>query len=113
MLLLSFPSPLHPHLSCFRTTPWLPLVSSLGPPLLPPPHPCSRSRSRSRAQVSGSLIVCIDRATRLVKAQQGAGKEYVCIARLHSAVESQAKVVQAIETLTGEGEGMGRNARLA
>lgn len=32
-------------------------------------------------QVTGNLIVCIDRATRLVKAQQSAGKEYVCIAR--------------------------------
>ncbi|GJP33505.1 hypothetical protein CLOM_g18040 [Closterium sp. NIES-68] len=52
-------------------------------------------------KVSGSLIVCVDRATRLVKAQQGAGKEYVCIARLHSAVDSEAKVVRAIETLTG------------
>jgi hypothetical protein len=51
-------------------------------------------------KVTGSLIVCVDRATRLVKAQQGAGKEYVCVARLHSAVESVAKVAQAIETLS-------------
>ena len=34
----------------------------------------------------GCLIVCIDRATRLVKSQQGAGKEYVAIFKLHSAV---------------------------
>lgn len=37
-------------------------------------------------------------------ARQGAAgswKEYVCVARLHSAVESVAKVAQAIETLTG------------
>jgi H/ACA ribonucleoprotein complex subunit 4 len=52
-------------------------------------------------KVTGSLIVCVERATRLVKAQQGAGKEYVCVARLHSAVESVAKVARAIETLTG------------
>mmetsp|Transcript_35637 Transcript_35637/g.87660 ORF Transcript_35637/g.87660 Transcript_35637/m.87660 type:complete len:486 (+) Transcript_35637:55-1512(+) len=53
-------------------------------------------------KVTGSLIVCIDRATRLVKAQQGAGKEYVCIARLHSAPEGgKAAVQRAIETLTG------------
>lgn len=52
-------------------------------------------------KVTGSLIVCVDRATRLVKAQQGAGKEYVCVARLHSAVEDVAKVARAIETLTG------------
>ena len=37
-------------------------------------------------QVTGNLIVCIDRATRLVKAQQSAGKEYVCIARFHGKV---------------------------
>ena len=53
-------------------------------------------------KVTGGLIVCIDRATRLVKAQQGAGKEYVCIARLHSAPEGgKAAVQRAIETLTG------------
>lgn len=46
--------------------------------------------------------MCVDRATRLVKSQQGAGKEYVCIARLHSAVEGgRAKVARAIEMLTG------------
>ena len=37
-----------------------------------------------QAQVTGNLIVCVDRATRLVKSQQGAGKEYVALARLHS-----------------------------
>ncbi|ERN08369.1 hypothetical protein AMTR_s00148p00049800 [Amborella trichopoda] len=52
-------------------------------------------------KVPGSLIVCIDRATRLVKSQQGAGKEYVCIARLHSSVPDVAKVARALETLTG------------
>ena len=53
-------------------------------------------------QVTGSLIVCIERATRLVKAQQGAGKEYVCICRLHSAPDGGLpKVARAIETLTG------------
>ncbi|KAI3926430.1 hypothetical protein MKX01_041123 [Papaver californicum] len=52
-------------------------------------------------KVTGNLIVCIDRATRLVKSQQGAGKEYVCIARLHSAVQEMAKVARALETLTG------------
>ncbi|ODV90414.1 hypothetical protein CANCADRAFT_106344 [Tortispora caseinolytica NRRL Y-17796] len=51
-------------------------------------------------KVTGCLIVCIDRATRLVKAQQGAGKEYVCVVRLHDAVE-HADLGRAIETLTG------------
>ncbi|KAL1191558.1 H/ACA ribonucleoprotein complex subunit 4 [Cardamine amara subsp. amara] len=52
-------------------------------------------------KVTGNLIVCIDRATRLVKSQQGAGKEYVCVARLHSAVPDVAKVARALESLTG------------
>ncbi|KAL8041505.1 hypothetical protein ABFX02_10G169100 [Erythranthe guttata] len=52
-------------------------------------------------KVTGNLIVCIDRATRLVKSQQGAGKEYVCIARLHSKVPEVSKVARALETLTG------------
>ncbi|DBA03127.1 TPA: hypothetical protein N0F65_003374 [Lagenidium giganteum] len=52
-------------------------------------------------KVTGCLIVCVDRATRLAKAQQGAGKEYVAIVRLHSAIEGQAKLARAIETLTG------------
>ncbi|KAL1329227.1 hypothetical protein HN51_046361 [Arachis hypogaea] len=53
-------------------------------------------------KVTGNLIVCIDRATRLVKSQQGAGKEYVCVARLHSAVPGDStRVARALETLTG------------
>jgi len=52
-------------------------------------------------KVTGCLIVCVERATRLVKSQQGAGKEYVAVLRLHNAVEGEAKVARAIETLTG------------
>ncbi|KAI7874640.1 H/ACA ribonucleoprotein complex subunit 4 [Lichtheimia hyalospora FSU 10163] len=52
-------------------------------------------------KVTGCLIVCIDRATRLVKSQQGAGKEYVCVLRLHDAIEGEKKLLQSIETLTG------------
>ena len=52
-------------------------------------------------KVTGCLIVCINRATRLVKAQQSAGKEYVAVVKFHSAIEKEAKVAQAIETLTG------------
>ncbi|KAI8874304.1 putative rRNA pseudouridine synthase [Ramicandelaber brevisporus] len=52
-------------------------------------------------KVTGCLIVCIDRATRLVKAQQSAGKEYVAVLRLHDAVADEKKVTKAIETLTG------------
>uniref|UniRef100_H2ZHM2 H/ACA ribonucleoprotein complex subunit DKC1 n=1 Tax=Ciona savignyi TaxID=51511 RepID=H2ZHM2_CIOSA len=52
-------------------------------------------------KVTGCLIVCVERATRLVKSQQSAGKEYVCIVRLHSAIENELKLARAIETLTG------------
>lgn len=52
-------------------------------------------------KVSGCLIVCIERATRLVKSQQNAGKEYVGIFKLHTPVESLSKVTKGVETLTG------------
>lgn len=52
-------------------------------------------------KVSGCLIVCIEKATRLVKSQQTAGKEYVGIVRFHSPIEDQKKVAQALETLSG------------
>jgi H/ACA ribonucleoprotein complex subunit 4 len=51
--------------------------------------------------VSGCLIVCIDRATRLVKSQQGAGKVYVGVFKLHSVVEDERLVLQGLEQLTG------------
>ncbi|KAJ3760976.1 putative rRNA pseudouridine synthase [Lentinula raphanica] len=52
-------------------------------------------------KVTGCLIVCIDRATRLVKSQQGAGKEYVCVLRLHSSLPNPAALPRALQTLTG------------
>ena len=53
-------------------------------------------------KVTGCLIVCLDRATRLVKSQQGAGKEYVCVIRLHDRLPGgEAQLARAIETLTG------------
>jgi tRNA U55 pseudouridine synthase TruB len=39
--------------------------------------------------------VCIEKATRLAKSQQNAGKEYVCVFKLHSAVDSEKKVREA------------------
>jgi hypothetical protein len=45
-------------------------------------------------KVSGSLVVCVDRATRLVKSQQSAGKEYVGIVRFHSPIINAKKVAQ-------------------
>ncbi|PWN36914.1 putative rRNA pseudouridine synthase [Meira miltonrushii] len=52
-------------------------------------------------KVTGCLIVCIDRATRLVKSQQGAGKEYVAVLRLHDSLGDVKKLPRALETLTG------------
>jgi H/ACA ribonucleoprotein complex subunit 4 len=52
-------------------------------------------------KVSGCLLVCLNRATRLVKAQQSAGKEYVCIVRFHDDVKSGAKVQTALDQLCG------------
>ncbi|KAK2873129.1 hypothetical protein Q8A67_023026 [Cirrhinus molitorella] len=52
-------------------------------------------------KVTGCLIVCVDRATRLVKSQQSAGKEYVGIVRLHNALENEHQLARAIECLTG------------
>lgn len=51
-------------------------------------------------KVTGCLVVCVERATRLVKSQQGAGKEYVCVLRLHDAIE-KSSVAKALETLKG------------
>src|ERR1700710_1823859 len=52
-------------------------------------------------KVTGCLIVCIERATRLVKSQQTAGKEYTCIFKLHSAVDSVDTVKKGLEKLRG------------
>lgn len=78
-------------------------------------------------KVTGCLTVCIDRATRLVKSQQGAGscififgfyssarkilllirllaltgKEYVCVVRLHAGLTGEKALARGLETLTG------------
>lgn len=49
-------------------------------------------------KVTGCLIVCLDRATRLVKAQQSAGKQYVGVVRLHAALDDVKVLQRAIET---------------
>ena len=51
--------------------------------------------------VTGCLITCLNRGTRLAKAQQAAGKEYVCVLRLHSAIESKEALLKALGQLTG------------
>lgn len=40
----------------------------------------------------GVLVVCIERATRLVKSQQSSGKEYISVFKLHNPVESVLEV---------------------
>lgn len=52
-------------------------------------------------KVTGCLIVCLDRATRLVKSQQSAGKQYVGVVRLHAALDEPRRLQRAVETLTG------------
>ncbi|CAH8498762.1 unnamed protein product [Dicrocoelium dendriticum] len=52
-------------------------------------------------KVTGCLIVCINRATRLVKSQQSAGKVYIGIFRLHEALDDYKRIQQAVETLSG------------
>lgn len=54
-------------------------------------------------KVTGCLTVCIERATRLVKSQQGAGKEYIAVFKLNNIDESitNKKVCKALEKLTG------------
>lgn len=52
-------------------------------------------------KVSGCLLVCLNRATRLVKAQQSAGKEYVAIVQFHSDAGPISKVQKGLDMLTG------------
>ena len=52
-------------------------------------------------KVTGNLLVCIERATRLVKSQQSAGKEYVCVIRLHGAIKNRKRLEKTLEKLTG------------
>lgn len=53
-------------------------------------------------KVTGNLLVCVDRATRLVKSQQSAGKRYVCVVRLHAPLKGGAKKLdKVLQKLTG------------
>nr|XP_027202131.1 H/ACA ribonucleoprotein complex subunit CBF5-like [Dermatophagoides pteronyssinus] len=52
-------------------------------------------------KVTGCLLVCINRATRLVKMQQSVGKEYVGIIKFHNKPSGLAAITKAFETLTG------------
>ena len=52
-------------------------------------------------KVTGCLIVCLNRATRLVKAQQSAGKEYVGIVKFHNPIESKSVIEDCLKRLQG------------
>ena len=52
-------------------------------------------------QVTGCLIVCLERATRLAKSQQSAGKEYVAIIRLHGQIEGEGVLNKGLDELKG------------
>ena len=52
-------------------------------------------------KVTGCLIVCLNRATRLVKAQQSAGKEYVGIVKFHNPIEDKSVVEDCLKKLQG------------
>jgi H/ACA ribonucleoprotein complex subunit 4 len=52
-------------------------------------------------KVTGCLIICINRATRLAKSQQGAGKEYVAVLKLHDAIQSEVQLKEALKLLNG------------
>lgn len=52
-------------------------------------------------KVTGCLIVCLNRATRLVKSQQSAGKEYVGIVRFHAPIKDEKEIEVALKKLTG------------
>ena len=45
--------------------------------------------------------MCIERATRLVKSQQNAGKEYIGIVRLHDGIEDEIDLHKTLEKLKG------------
>ena len=51
--------------------------------------------------VTGILLVCINRATRLVKAQQEQGKEYVCVMKFHGTPPPIAEMERALHHFQG------------
>ncbi|CAL1280087.1 unnamed protein product [Larinioides sclopetarius] len=52
-------------------------------------------------KVTGCLVVCLGRATRLVKSQQGAGKEYVAAFKLHNTPDEPVRVKTILEGMIG------------
>lgn len=52
-------------------------------------------------KVSGCLLVCVERATRLVKSQQELGKEYVAVLKLADAPKDEDHLRKTINEFTG------------
>lgn len=49
----------------------------------------------------GTNLIYLFRATRLVKSQQSAGKEYIAIVRLHGPIDNEISLKKTLSTLTG------------
>ena len=79
---------------CINRAPDRPLCSRS------PRQPIAPHRAPSR---SGLSLAPPSRtgATRLVKSQQGAGKEYIAVVRLHDAIEGDGTLRRALDQLTG------------
>lgn len=60
-----------------------------------------RSPVVSSSVWTGTNLIYPFRATRLVKAQQSAGKEYIGIVRLHGPIDNEACLKKVLNTLTG------------
>ena len=52
-------------------------------------------------KVTGCLIICLNRATRLAKSQQSAGKEYVAVLKLAEPIESEERLRECLKVFSG------------
>ncbi|GKT58774.1 centromere/microtubule-binding protein cbf5 [Colletotrichum tofieldiae] len=65
------------------------------------PRGCRLGQANA-SRIATDCLFSVDRATRLVKSQQSAGKEYVAVIRLHDKLPGgQVQFARALETLTG------------
>jgi H/ACA ribonucleoprotein complex subunit 4 len=64
-------------------------------------HSIPKSLDVSLSVSIGNLLFDHFRATRLVKSQQSAGKEYIGIVRLHGPIDNEISLKKVLGTLTG------------
>jgi H/ACA ribonucleoprotein complex subunit 4 len=60
-----------------------------------------KSLDVSSSVLTGNFLFYHFRATRLVKSQQSAGKEYIGIVRLHGPIDNEISLKKVLGTLTG------------